>query len=50
MERATAWRSWLLRLDPSGQWERRVRLGGRLTELEPGPRHLTRSARVRTRD
>ncbi|MGU7817099.1 DUF746 domain-containing protein, partial [Burkholderia sp. AW49-1] len=36
-ERVTAWRSWLLRLDPSGQWERRVRLGGRLTELEPGP-------------
>nr|WP_232438567.1 DUF746 domain-containing protein [Burkholderia ubonensis] len=36
-ERATAWLSRLLRLDPSGQWERRMRLGGRLTELESGP-------------
>ncbi len=36
-KRVTAWRDWLLRLDPSGTWERRVRLGGRPTELEPAP-------------
>ncbi|MDN7676707.1 DUF746 domain-containing protein [Burkholderia oklahomensis] len=36
-ERVTAWRGWLLLLDPGGRWERRVRLGGRLTELEPAP-------------
>nr|WP_230941367.1 DUF746 domain-containing protein [Burkholderia diffusa] len=32
-----AWRAWLLQLDPSGKWERRVKLGGRATELEPAP-------------
>nr|WP_081074653.1 DUF746 domain-containing protein [Burkholderia cepacia] len=36
-ERVIAWRGWLRQLDPSGQWERRVRLGGRSTELEPAP-------------
>ncbi|WP_246025057.1 DUF746 domain-containing protein [Paraburkholderia dinghuensis] len=35
--RVTAWREWLLRLDPGGRWERCVRLGGRPTELEPAP-------------
>jgi transposase-like protein len=36
-KRVTAWRDWLLRLDPGGTWERRIRLGGRPTELEPAP-------------
>lgn len=30
-------REWLLRLDPTGQWERRIRLGGRLAEVHPEP-------------
>lgn len=33
--RVTTWRAWLLQLDPGGEWERRVRLGGRPTELSP---------------
>ncbi|CAJ4616049.1 DNA-binding protein [Burkholderia pseudomallei] len=36
-QRVKVWRAWLLQLDPSGQWERRVRLGGRPTELNPAP-------------
>ncbi|WP_157452288.1 DUF746 domain-containing protein [Burkholderia pseudomallei] len=36
-QRVMAWRAWLLQLDPSGTWERRVRLGGRPTELDPAP-------------
>ena len=36
-QRVVAWRVWLLQLDPSGQWERRIRLGGRPTELDPAP-------------
>lgn len=36
-QRVVVWRAWLLQLDPSGKWERRVRLGGRPTELEPAP-------------
>lgn len=36
-ERVKVWRAWLLQLDPSGQWERRIRLGGRPTELDPAP-------------
>jgi len=36
-ERVKVWRAWLLQLDPTGQWERRVRLGGRRTELAPTP-------------
>ncbi|WP_342310464.1 DUF746 domain-containing protein [Burkholderia pyrrocinia] len=36
-ERVRAWRAWLLQLDPGGQWEQRVRLGGRPTELAPAP-------------
>ncbi|MBU9444414.1 DUF746 domain-containing protein [Burkholderia multivorans] len=36
-QRVVTWRAWLLQLDPSGKWERRVRLGGRPTELEPAP-------------
>lgn len=36
-ERVRTWRTWLLQLDPSGKWERRVRLGGRPTELDPAP-------------
>lgn len=35
--RVTTWRAWLLQLDPGGDWERRVRLGGRPTELDPIP-------------
>lgn len=35
--RVTVYRAWLLQLDPSGEWERRVRLGGRPTELDPAP-------------
>ncbi|WP_175769875.1 DUF746 domain-containing protein [Burkholderia cenocepacia] len=36
-ERVKVWRAWLLQLDPSGKWERRIRLGGRPTELDPAP-------------
>ncbi|TDQ93030.1 DUF746 domain-containing protein [Paraburkholderia silvatlantica] len=36
-QRVKVWRAWLLQLDPSGQWERRIRLGGRPTELNPAP-------------
>ncbi|WP_081085603.1 DUF746 domain-containing protein [Burkholderia cepacia] len=36
-QRVVAWRAWLLQLDPSGKWVRRVRPGGRPTELEPVP-------------
>ncbi|KVO12613.1 DNA-binding protein [Burkholderia ubonensis] len=36
-QRVVGWRVWLLQLDPSGQWERRIRLGGRPTELDPAP-------------
>ncbi|MET5020362.1 DUF746 domain-containing protein, partial [Burkholderia pseudomallei] len=36
-QRVKVWRAWLLQHDPSGQWERRVRLGGRPTELNPAP-------------
>ncbi|MGZ0002751.1 DUF746 domain-containing protein [Burkholderia gladioli] len=36
-ERVRVWRAWLLQLDPSGSWERRVRLGGRPTELASTP-------------
>ncbi|MCA8453009.1 DUF746 domain-containing protein [Burkholderia multivorans] len=36
-QRVVTWRAWLLQLDPTGKWERRVRLGGRPTELEPAP-------------
>ncbi|MDN7755357.1 DUF746 domain-containing protein [Burkholderia gladioli] len=36
-ERVRVWRAWLLQLDPSGSWERSVRLGGRPTELASTP-------------
>ncbi|MBB5409203.1 transposase-like protein [Paraburkholderia sp. HC6.4b] len=36
-ERVTAYRAWLLQLDPDGKWERLVRLGGRPAELSPAP-------------
>ncbi|MGF6810286.1 transposase-like protein [Paraburkholderia sp. Clong3] len=36
-ERVTAFRLWLRELDPGGEWERRVRLGGRPTEVDPAP-------------
>lgn len=35
--RVTTCCAWLLQLDPSGEWERRVRLGRRPTELDPTP-------------
>ncbi|CAM2198570.1 DUF746 domain-containing protein (plasmid) [Paraburkholderia kururiensis] len=35
--RVKAFRAWLLKLDPSGTWERRIRLGGRPTEIRPAP-------------
>lgn len=35
--RVTAFRLWLRELDPDGEWERRVRLGGRPTEVDPPP-------------
>lgn len=36
-ERVKARRAWLLRLDQSGKWARRVRLSGRPTGLDPAP-------------
>ncbi|AKM05460.1 MULTISPECIES: DUF746 domain-containing protein [Burkholderia cepacia complex] len=36
-KRVMAWRTWLLQIDSTGEWERRVRLGGRPTELDPAP-------------
>ncbi|WP_085971934.1 DUF746 domain-containing protein [Burkholderia pseudomallei] len=36
-ERVKIWRAWLSQLDPSGQWARCIRLGGRPTELDPAP-------------
>lgn len=36
-KRVMAWRTWLLQIHSTGEWERRVRLGGRPTELDPAP-------------
>ncbi|WP_421377171.1 DUF746 domain-containing protein [Paraburkholderia sp. DD10] len=36
-KRVRAFRAWLLRLDPTGTWEQRIRLGGRPTEIRPAP-------------
>ncbi|AJW93805.1 hypothetical protein BM43_7452 (plasmid) [Burkholderia gladioli] len=36
-QRVRDWRAWLRRLDPSGTWERRIRLGGRPTEIVAMP-------------
>lgn len=41
--RVKAFRAWLLKLDPSGNWERRIRLGGRPTEVRPAPLALPES-------
>ncbi|AIV44628.1 substrate-binding repeat-containing protein [Burkholderia pseudomallei] len=41
-KRVTAWRAWLLELDPSGKWERRVRLSHRPPHCPNCGRHQTR--------
>ncbi|CAJ3446510.1 substrate-binding repeat-containing protein [Burkholderia pseudomallei] len=41
-KRVTAWRAWLLELDPSGKWERRVRLSHRPPHCPNCGSHQTR--------
>jgi transposase-like protein len=38
--RVLAIRNWLLEIDSTGEWERRVKLGGRFGELRPRPMHF----------